>query len=588
MRNPSLLAIAWLAGCGFGGAEPVTNIGVSTGQPDFGATVTRAIPPPPMSGGTLIVLRDGNHAVAADPDRDRIYVVDLEARTKVADVPLPAGSEPGRAIEDGQGRVHVVLRRGGALVTLDPASWSISATRPVCPAPRGVAWDAATDLVHVACAGGELVSLPASGGAAVRSLTLDRDLRDVVVIAGHLFVTRFRSAELLTLDGDGNIVSRDQPAGVQGPDLHSSFTPAAAWRTLATGDGLYMVHQRGRNGVVSTSHGGYGGGGDDSNCDQQLVQTTVTHFVPGQPTVPGSAIFDAVVPLDLAIAHDTNEVAIVAPGNTNIEGKPVVVSAHAVGGGGCEGGIRMTSGSIEPIAVAYTPQDVLIVQSREPARLVFVDTGDKIDLSADSVADTGHAVFHANSGVGIACASCHLEGGDDGRTWSFDISGLRRTQSLRGGISGTAPFHWDGNEADFPTLEHDVFEGRMAGPTLKPDQVVALSSWVDHIPLIAKAPADPAAVARGQALFDDAAGAGCITCHNGPRMTNAAVVDVGTGGKFKVPRLLGIADRAPFLHDGRAATLTDRFSVGGGDSHGKTSQLTAAQIADLVAYLESL
>ena len=38
-----------------------------------------------------------------------------------------------------------------------------------------------------------------------------------------------------------------------------------------------------------------------------------------------------------------------------------------------------------------------------------------------------------------------------------------------------------------------------------------------------------------------------------------------------------------------APTLTDRFGpCGGGDQHGHTSQLTAAQISDLVAYLSTL
>ena len=128
----------------------------------------------------------------------------------------------------------------------------------------------------------------------------------------------------------------------------------------------------------------------------------------------------------------------------------------------------------------------------------------------------------------------------------------------------------------------------MAGPALTSAQIAATAAWVNSIPLLPKAPGDAAAIARGQALFDDVNGAGCITCHSGPKMTNSALVDVGTSGTFKVPRLLGLVDRAPYLHDGRAATLFDRFTVGGGDQHGRTSQLTQAQIADLVAYLESL
>ena len=67
-------------------------------------------------------------------------------------------------------------------------------------------------------------------------------------------------------------------------------------------------------------------------------------------------------------------------------------------------------------------------------------------------------------------------------------------------------------------------------------------------------------------------------------------VDVGTGGPFQVPSLRGVAWRAPFMHTGCAATLADRFAgaCGGGDKHGVTSTLTASQIGDLTAYLETL
>jgi len=591
MRHPPLLALAWLAGCGLSSfSDPLPPDPVpALGQPVFGATVTRPTPPPPISGGTLTVLADGVHAVASDPDRDRVYVVDLHANTKVADLALAPGDEPGRVIEDGAGRVHVVLRSGGALVTIDPATWSITARRVVCPAPRGAAWEPATDLVHVACAGGELVSLPAAGGAAVRSLTLDRDLRDVVVSRGQVYVSRFRSAELLAIDASGQIASRDNPAGFA-IDAFSTFTPDAAWRMVAAPDGVFVVHQRALNGIVHTGHGGYGDDGEGS-CSNAIVHSTITHYVAGQAAEAWPALPGAVVPVDLAAAHHTDALAVVSAGNAKVPGAPTVIVYHQTHGGGgndCDGDGRLMSGGIEPTAVAYTLGDQLLVQSREPAVLENVDTGQVIVLASDSVADTGHDVFHANAGAGIACASCHLEGGDDARVWKFDSSGRRRTQALRGGILGTEPFHWDGDEADFSHLAHDVFESRMAGPTLTPEQLQATASWVNRIPLIAKAPGDAAAIARGKALFDDVNGAGCVTCHNGPKMTNSALVDVGTSGTFKVPRLLGLVDRAPYLHDGRAATLIDRFSVGGGDLHGKTSQLTAAQISDLVAYLQSL
>src|SRR5258706_3040355 len=78
-------------------------------------------PPPawgvPITGGTMIVTHDGKRAVVADPDRDKLYVVDL-ASNSVQGFALNAGDEPGRLVEDGAGRIHVGLRRGGALLTL--------------------------------------------------------------------------------------------------------------------------------------------------------------------------------------------------------------------------------------------------------------------------------------------------------------------------------------------------------------------------------------------------------------------------------------------------------------------------------------
>ena len=123
--------------------------------------------------------------------------------------------------------------------------------------------------------------------------------------------------------------------------------------------------------------------------------------------------------------------------------------------------------SMQPIAVAFDGQDNVVVQSREPA-LLALPGGITISLSSVSRSDTGHDVFHANAGGSLACASCHAEGNDDGRVWNFTCSGNRRTQSLQTGLRGTEPFHWSGDETDFPRLMKDVFVGRMSGPSLGP------------------------------------------------------------------------------------------------------------------------
>jgi mono/diheme cytochrome c family protein len=243
----------------------------------------------------------------------------------------------------------------------------------------------------------------------------------------------------------------------------------------------------------------------------------------------------------------------------------------------------------EPIAVAFAGDGSVVVQSREPA-LLELPGGGPITLSTESRSDTGHAIFHANAGGFVACASCHAEGNEDGRIWTFACEGARRTQSLQVGLKGTEPFHWGGDERDFSQLVQDVFVGRMSGPQLQAEQVTATLGWIDAQPRRTKTlPTDTAAIARGRALFNDPTHAACATCHTGAALTNNQTVDVGTGGTFQVPSLVGISTRGPFLHNGCAETLRDRFgSCGGGDRHGVTSNLTSGQIDDLVTFLQTL
>jgi mono/diheme cytochrome c family protein len=243
------------------------------------------------------------------------------------------------------------------------------------------------------------------------------------------------------------------------------------------------------------------------------------------------------------------------------------------------------------VAVAYVPDGTLLAQTREPATITVIQANAgaaQIDLGGDSVYDTGHELFHRDAGAGIACASCHAEGTDDGHVWQFSGVGPRRTQSVNVGLEGTAPFHWSGDLDSVADLMEDVFVTRMGGVHESEARSDALQSWLFALkPPPAQRAADDAAAVRGKALFEGETQ--CSTCHNGPKLTNNASVDVGTGEVLQVPSLRGIGYRAPLIHDGCAATLRDRFDPKcGGDKHGHIDQLSADQIDDLIAYLQTL
>jgi mono/diheme cytochrome c family protein len=137
---------------------------------------------------------------------------------------------------------------------------------------------------------------------------------------------------------------------------------------------------------------------------------------------------------------------------------------------------------------------------------------------------------------------------------------------------------------------NEVFVKRMGGEPQTPARMNAIASYVNQLADVPRStPTDGDAVARGAAIFHDP-DVGCTACHDGPRMTNSTTVDVGTGGLFQVPSLVGLSRGGPYMHNGCAAKLRDRFTApcGGGDRHGHTSSLSPAQIDDLVAYLASL
>ncbi len=593
MNAKRLLPALLLAAC----SDPPTTDPSPTPPPSWGV---------PISGGTMTVTRDGQFAIAADPDRDRIVSVELATGAIAADLALTANDEPGRVIEDGAGRLHVALRRGGAIVSFTPTGEVLN-RRAVCAEPRGMAVDTSTDSLIVACSGGDLITLPTAGGEATRTVRLDRDLRDVVFSGGKLFVTRFRSAELLQLDlATHAIVTRDVSPLTSRIDFNTfdpetgsnevPAIPAIAWRAIPHNDGVVVLHQRQVDKQLGTQEtGGYGGGcgGESGPVEAALtVREADGRIRPIRPAVFGA------LPVDIAVNPAGDELAIVLAGNQTVRQIRTSVlpgedhDPCPFDSGEHDAGPRINDHLGAPTSVAYLPNGSLAIFYPEVPAIAIRHqpgvTAQIITLPGGFGYDSGRGMFHEQTPVGIACASCHPEGREDGLVWKFEF-GERRTQSIAGGILARAPYHWVGDMTDLPKLMNDVFAVRMAAGTTTNSQRLSLGPWLDRIPAPAPVPAvDAAAAERGRVLFESAE-LQCTQCHNGEQLTNNQRVNVGTGGNFKVPSLKGIGARAPFMHDGCAATLTDRFTTcGGGDLHGKTAQLDPAQLADLVTYLDTL
>jgi hypothetical protein len=555
----------------------------------------RTLPLPPISGGTLRVTANGATVVAADPENDVVWLVDVESQA-VSSVALQPGDEPGRVAEDAAGRIHVVLRSGGAVATMAVGTPPrLLQRRSVCAEPRGLAYRAADDALLIACADGQLLRLPAAGGDASLIKQLDDDLRDVVISGTDIIVSRFRSAQLLTLDAGGTVRTDALLPHVSASQTSpQSASSAVAWRMLALpSGGVLVAHQLELTTAVVTAPSQPAPantpiwGGPVVEPDH-LGPVTSTASTFGGANGETDVFLAGGLPVDIAVSSNGWFAAITAADGA-LTTSPLAAMSQAG-----PGAIATLPGTLsgfhergQPVAVAFMPNQYTVVQLRAPAGIV-IGIDDFIPFPAPDQSDVGHTLFHAQTPSALACASCHPEGRDDGHVWQFTAGEMRRTQNVSGGVLATAPLHWDGAFNDLSSLMDEVFVARMGGASPSVDQRVALASWLDSIPRAAPRPAqDALAVQRGQLLFESV-DVGCTTCHSGPRFTNNLTLDVGTGRPFQVPSLTGLAARAPYLHDGCAGTLEERFTCGGGDAHGHTSQLTPQQLSDLVAYMKTL
>lgn len=542
---------------------------------------------PAISGGTLLVLDDGAVAIAADPDRDLIHVVNVVHREVIATVALEAGDRPGRAVQDADGVVHVVLRGVGAIASMDPADGTVLARHPTCANPRGIAWDGAGARLLVACAGGEIVT-HAPGGAIETRTAVSPDLRDVIVQDDRIRVTRFRTAEVLELDADLGVIAVASPA-----DAVSGRRPGTAWRTIPTPDGGWlMVHQNATSTPINLDVPQYYDGG--AGCSGPVASILALAEPGGTVSSSGELMF-ATLAVDAAISSDGAHVALAVAGQSDAS-SPTMQRTRGVivmdrdmlvpEPGGCVDPVdHPVSG--QPVAVAFADPRTLVVQSREPAALYVLSmAGDDtvaIELEGESRRDTGHDLFHQDAGTGLACASCHPEGGDDGRVWTFVPGPLeRRTQPLDVGLAGTEPLHWSGDMITFDMLADEIHARRMGALTQSPERLDAFREWVFSIsPPNPEHVADDAVLA-GRELF---VARGCAGCHDDDALAAGRSAEIG-GEILQAPSLRGVAVRPPFMHDGRVADL--RAAVLDMVALTPGATLETADLDAIVAYLQSL
>ncbi len=196
-----------------------------------------------------------------------------------------------------------------------------------------------------------------------------------------------------------------------------------------------------------------------------------------------------------------------------------------------------------------------------------------------------------------SCASCHPDVRADALNWDLLNDGIGNPKNNRSllythytppvMISGIRASAEVAVRAGFRFIQFAVVSDEVAEAV---DEFLATLQPLPS-PHLENGKLSPAAV-RGKVIFDKA---GCMYCHSGPYYTDGKMHDIGTGPdelgirEFVTPMLNEVWRTAPYLYDGRAATIMDVLTKNNsGDKHGKTSELSDDELQDLVKYILSL
>ncbi|MBT3200046.1 MAG: c-type cytochrome, partial [Phycisphaerales bacterium] len=197
-----------------------------------------------------------------------------------------------------------------------------------------------------------------------------------------------------------------------------------------------------------------------------------------------------------------------------------------------------------------------------------------------------------------SCASCHPDARTSGLSWDLMSDGMGNPKNTKSMLLShqTPPTTITGVRA---SAEISVrAEIRFIQFSVRPEKdAKAIDAYLKSIkpipsPMLINGKLSDAAL-RGEKLFKTAK---CASCHSGALFTDLKKYDVGTGKEsekkraFDTPTLIETWRTAPYLYDGRAVTMLDVLSkkYNPDDKHGKTSNLTKQQLADLAEYILSL
>jgi len=529
-------------------------------------------------------------------------------------ISLPRGAQPhGLAIDPASGDAFVVLEGTGELMRIDGATGAVLDSVGVGANPRHLSISSDGSTIYVS----RFVTPPVSGESGTDPQPDTGDGGELVVVstvAGLqiegtiLLETSTRPDGLDSARGVPNYLG---PAAIS-PDGSQAWV-ASKQDNIQRGsgrDGKPLIHDNTLRGITSRIDLGTASADEAERIDHDNAG------------IGSTTLFDRTGNLVFSALEGSRHVAVIDVYN------------------GAEIARFKTGRAPQGLAISPDGRRLYVhnfmgrsVTVHDISRLVDGD-GDTVTTLAtyDAVADEqlsslvlrGKQLFYDSEDQRLAlegyisCASCHNDGGQDGRVWDLTGfgEGLRNTIDLRGraGIAH-GPLHWSANFNEVQDFEGQIRDLAGGGGLIDPgdphpplgvansgrsEDLDAIAAYVASLAEFDNSPFRQADGAlspggeQGKLLFQSQ---GCASCHSGPGFTDSPSGlrhDVGTllassGGRLggqldgiDTPTLRGVWNSAPYLHDGRAGDLGEAIVA-----H-QDLALTQSELSQLVEYLRQI
>ena len=562
--------------------------------------------PEKRSSSSIGITPDGTTLLVVNPDSNSLSLVDTISLTLITEIEV--GLDPRTVSADGWGRQAVTANRSsGTVSVIDLPLRRMIGEIAVGALPWGVVMTPAGDAAYVACEEEDWIAVVDVERMEVVDRITVEDRPNGLMLSRNgeqLYVTHLLSARVSVLDLSTHQVKEVIPTWADGNlsqsiILHPTQNKAYLPLTRSNTTNPRLTFDTTVFPIVTVV---------DLDSGQMLPKEIISLPEADQPVG---------LPYDAAFLPDGSKLYVVNAASNDVS----VINMDT--------GMRAAHILVgdNPRGVAASPDGTRVYVNNTLAGTVSV-----IDASKDAVVDTiqvtdirlppllleGKRMFHSSRSPDlskdgwISCNTCHWEGEQDGRVWTFSFSGPRNTTSLLG-MSGTYPLRWSAEwdesaDSEFAIVKEQFGSGLLNGemhPTLenpnagRSPSLDSLALFIDSLTVLPNMNRDeypPDLIEEGSALFFDQK-IGCAECHPPPYYTDFQVHDVGTvilptevlGPEIDTPTLIGLGRTAPYLHDGSANTLLEILTNKNiSDLHGKTSHLSKEQLNDLVIFMLTL